>query len=242
MSSPTNGPISSARTRGNEEVTELIAMAVLRSDRVLLVAAGPSRWLREMGCTLVPLELPGGAMARPEALEQAGQEIGARWLRMPLRVRSSRWVYGPSQRHAVDRRPPLAEEAPAPLLHLSRIAPGMVGDEMTSVTGEAGLQSVLVRIFRAECAGLLELPFEVMRSVVRGMPLVEVVSAAGVRYLPAQDTQLPDDALLYLPAEYGERYLMRVVAKYGVEAIMQGEGPGVGHEVGQGELIDEPGF
>jgi hypothetical protein len=261
---PTHDPICSARTLGNDEVAELIALAVLRSDRVLMVASGPKRWLREMGCTLVPLELPGGAMTRPVSLEPAAQELGALWLGTPLRVRSSRWVYGPSQHHALDRRAPLAEEAPAPLVHLSRLALDVADEadgadavsdgasDASGVTAGTGLRSVAVRIYWAscdgqpvpgpECGGLLELPFAALRSVVRGMPLAEVVSAAGVHYLPAPDTSLPDDALLYLPSEYGERYLLRVVAKYGVEAIVQGEEPGAGHEEGQGEDIDEPGF
>jgi len=70
--------------------------------------------------------------------------------------------------------------------------------------------------------GLLWLPFAPLRAVVRGLPLADVLAVGGVEFAPAPDPAPPADALIYLPNEYGERYLLRVVAKYGLRAISGG--------------------
>jgi hypothetical protein len=38
----------------------------------------------------------------------------------------------------------------------------------------------------------------------------------------------PPNAVVYLPADYGERYLLRVAAKYGRHALLGGEDYGIG--------------
>jgi hypothetical protein len=208
---------------GQDAATSLVALAIVRSGRLALFAGGAARWQREIGCTLVPLELPGGALAGGEPVEAAAARLGTYHLGCQVRVRSSRWVYAPSDRHAVDRRPPLAGEQPAPLVLLSRLAPES-GDGHPD-----GLMPVTVRILQTECVeeprlsgrstGVFELPLAAVRAVVRGVPLGEVLALAGVQAMLPSDNTLPDDAVLYLPSDYGERYLLRVVAKYGEQAI-----------------------
>ena len=199
----------------------LVACVASRRGQVALLLGERERWQVETGCTFVPLELPGGAARDGEgdlqALERiARQRIGPQLGR--VRVMAGQWVYGPSVAHAIDRRPVGAGPEPQPLVELTRSLPVEDAGEMT-------LRPVVVRAYR--CAfdgtfpsGLLWLGPGALRAAVRGMPLSDLLHMRSVEcVLPDQDA-LPDDALVFVPSEYGERYLLRVAAKYGPEAVL----------------------
>jgi hypothetical protein len=218
----------------------LVALLVARAGRIVLVLGGAERWRRELGATLVPLELPGGRIQPGAPIAPAVSALAGRWLAVPARILPSAAWYGPSTRHAVDRhlvdRYPSAAEHPGPVVLFTRMAP----DEREG----SNLHPVTVRIYRAtlngampdgampdgrepdakpgtECAGLLWLTPGALRRVVRGVPLAELLAERDIGYQPAQGQAPPDDALIYLPSEYAERYLLRVVAKYGPEAVLE---------------------
>jgi hypothetical protein len=210
---------------GEQRAEHLLALLVVRAGRVALVLGGAQRWQREPGATLIPLELPGGRLVPGVPLARAVSGIAERWLSVPAHIVPSATRYGPSARHAVDRSMSPAEPL-APEVSLTRMAPGE--------RAESDLRPVTMHIYRAAlegpdqdvvpgpwCAGLLWLTLDALRRVVRGLPLAELLAEADAGYQPAHDRAPPDDALIYLPSEYGERYLLRVAAKYGPEAIME---------------------
>ncbi|HKS70854.1 MAG TPA: hypothetical protein VJQ45_10560, partial [Ktedonobacterales bacterium] len=129
---------------------------------------------------------------------------------------------------------------PLPLLRLEREAPLHVAATPT-------LRRVVVTVYRARltgppalssrgdqgegddgAVGLLWLAPGALRLAMRGMPFAELLAQPAVEWLPAPApaASLPDDALLYVPADYGERHLLRLVAKYGPEALFQGDDEG----------------
>ena len=198
----------------------LIACAAARRGQMALLLGERERWQVETGCTFVPLELPGSAARDGEgdlqalgriARERLGPEVGL------VRVMAGRWVYGPSAAHAIDRRPASAGPEPQPLLELTRSLP--VED-----AGGITLRPVVVRAYRGAFDGslpsrLLWLGPGALRAAVRGMPLSDLLHMRSVECeLPDQDAP-PADALVFVPSEYGERYLLRVAAKYGPEAV-----------------------
>jgi hypothetical protein len=67
--------------------------------------------------------------------------------------------------------------------------------------------------------GLLWLGPGALRAAVRGMPLADLLAMRSVEYEPSKQDTPPDDMLVFVPSEYGERYLLRVAAKYGPEAV-----------------------
>ena len=187
-------------------------MALLLGER--------ERWQVETGCTLVPLELPGGVARDAEddfqALERiARDQVGAQAGR--VQVMAGPWVYGPSTSHAIDRRPTSAGPELQPLIELPRSQP------VEDAAGVA-LRPVVVRAFR--CAfdgtcprGLLWLGPRALRAAIRGMPLADLLTMRDVTHEPPDRDVPPNDALAFVPSEYGERYLLRLAAKYGPEAI-----------------------
>lgn len=201
----------------------LIATAALSRGRIACMLGPPTRWQRIPSYTLVPLELPGYAppnlMPDDEAARQAACGLG-----QPVEIVSSPWTHAPSPAHAIDRHRWVGA-ALAPFLELSRKQP-------SESSGGVTLRSVTIRVYRAQpseparprddpeiaCGLLWPTPAQ-MRALVRG------VSLPDLRALAERDPdliaweRLPDDALIYLPAGYGERYLLRVLAKYGNQAL-----------------------
>jgi hypothetical protein len=176
----------------------------------------------------VPLELPGGAAEPSETdLEALGRITRAR-LGRAARFVSGRWTYGPSRAHAIDRRAADAGDGPSPLLQLERAAPadGRAG---------SGLRPVVIRAYLAqlgavsgrEMAGAVWLGLEALRAAVRGMPLRDLLGQDDVAWEGRNEIPAPQDALVYVPSEYGERYLLRAIAKYGQRAVL-GEQPADG--------------
>jgi hypothetical protein len=197
----------------------LVALAALRGGRVLLVIPGATCWRAESGYTLVPLELPGGIAEESEADEQALARVVRVSLGVGCRLGATGWTYAPSARHAVDRA-----AAPrgrrAPLAETTRLLPANAGHPVP--------RPLVARIYRGEllaeprpamCAAALWLTPGALRAVVRGLPFNELRARTDVRWNALGGGQPPADALIYLPSEYGERYLLRAAAKYGAQAL-----------------------
>ncbi|WP_410969238.1 hypothetical protein, partial [Salmonella sp. SAL04284] len=60
-----------------------------------------------------------------------------------------------------------------------------------------------------------------LRIALRGVPLRDLLAEDGAELRSAASDMLPVDAFLYVPADYGERHLVRIAAKYGTEALFQ---------------------
>lgn len=201
----------------------LVAGAAAADGRVALALGPSARWQRIPAYTLVPLELPGGAppggVSDDVTARQALHRLG-----LPAEIVSSAWTHAPSPAHAIDRHR-WAGDGPAPFLDLSRQQPVEQPDGVA-------LRAVVIRVYRARltgpahpsddpavACGLLWPAPDQLRALVRGLSLPDL------RALAQRDPgliaweRLPDDALIYLPAEYGERYLLRVLAKYGNQAL-----------------------
>jgi hypothetical protein len=198
----------------------LVAVVVAQRGQVALLLGEQERWQVETACTFMPLELPGGAARDGEGDLQALERIARERLGLEVgrvRVMAGRWVYGPSAAHAIDRRPMGAGPDPQPLVELTRSLP--VED-----AGRITLRPVVVRAYRCAFDGtfpsrLLWLGPGALRVAVRGMLLSDLLHMRSVECeLPDEDAP-PDDALVFVPSEYAERYLLRVAAKYGPEAV-----------------------
>jgi hypothetical protein len=192
--------------------------------RFALMVGGEERWRRDPGCVFVPVELPGGVFPQGTAPEAALAALGERWFGRPLRLVAARATYGPSAAHAIDRLPP--HDPPAPLILLERMAPG------DPAHGSA-VRRITVALFHATldggeeapiaphgpCAGLLLLSWQALRQVVRGLPLADLLARDDVSLQLRPGGALPEETLIYLTGEYGERMLLRVAAKYGAQAL-----------------------
>jgi hypothetical protein len=202
----------------------LVAFAITRTGRILLRCGGPERWRPAGGYTLIPCELPGVALPSGADLADPSEwipKLAHRLLGADARVQSSAVTYGPSPTHRIDRLPPNGEGI-LPLLRLARLAPA-------SDNYEAAREQ-MVRVYLATIpaqsrsparpgAGLW-LSADGLRHAMRGLPFAELLAlphAAGWHTPPA--TPLPDDAFAYVPSEYGERHLLRILAKYGHAAL-----------------------
>ncbi|HEU5348646.1 MAG TPA: hypothetical protein VFU63_08545 [Ktedonobacterales bacterium] len=230
----------------HEMAARMYAALVTVQGRVALVVGDESRWRHESGYVFVPVELPGGTYADGSSPEEAIAAIGRRWFGRPLRLQPAGVTYGRSPAHAIDRLPP--RDAPAPLLFLDRPTP--VDPERGG-----GLHRVTVEVFRAVidggdtasgagasaaddsasgiepqpgCAGLLLLSWQALRQIVRGVPLADMLARDDVDLQCRSGLSLPPETLIYLTAEYGERTLLRVAAKYGVQALGKDIGNGTG--------------
>ena len=200
--------------------SRLVALAALHGGRALFVLQGAARWRSEGGYTFVPLELPGGPALDDMSDEESLTRIVLTSLGVQSRLVATEWTYAPSVRHAVDRSTVTREQV-APLALTSRMIP--VHDAR-----EPGLRPLTARIYRGELLGTpcstthaaaLWLTPAALRGIVRGLPLAEVLGRSDVRGEPLGGEQPPEDALVYLASEYGERYLLRAAAKYGVRAV-----------------------
>ena len=213
----------------------LCAALVTVRGRVVLMIAGESRWRRDPGYVFIPLELPGDPWPEGRSPEAAIAAIGRHWLGNPLHLLAADVTYGPSARHAIDRLPP--RDAPAPLLYLERLAPA-------DPERNEGVHRIAVTIYRAtpdgpadiadtleprgECAGLLLLSWQALRQILRGLPLGDLLAREDVSVRLRPGISLPPEALVYLTAEYGERTLLRVTAKYGMQALGKDADDGTG--------------
>lgn len=213
----------------------LCAALVTVRGRVALMIGGESCWRRDPGCVLIPLELPGGPWPEGRSPEAAIAAIGQRWLGNALHLLAADVTYGPSAHHAIDRLPP--RDAPAPLLYLERLAPAdperneavhriAVAVYRAAADGAADTTDTLGP--RGECAGLLLLSWQALRQILRGLPLNDLLAREDVSARLRPGVSLPPDALVYLTAEYGERTLLRVTAKYGMQAIGKDPNDGTG--------------
>lgn len=220
-------------TKPEPPSVRLVGLIVTRARRMALLLGGPERQHVFADRCFAPLMAPGGEFAADAPLARVADELGRRWLGAPARILASARTYGATLAHAVDRVTLPSGDEPSPLLALERRHP------IEREAGPAGLQRVEVRAYRAQvhgqlapggaCAALLWLPLSAVRQTVRGLPLLELLALPEVECLPAPNVpQPPPDAVVYLPAEYGERYLLRVAAKYGHHAIFEGGADGNG--------------
>ncbi|MGH2503441.1 MAG: hypothetical protein ACRDID_13125, partial [Ktedonobacterales bacterium] len=161
-----------------------------------------------------------------EALALGPATLGARVAPLP-----TRWTYGPSPRHAVDRAAAL-EPAAAPFLRFERMLPNDAQDDADASSGATrrAPQQISIEVYRAAlaeeftldarvCAALVWTSVEALRTLVAGMRLGDALALDGVEARVAPGARLPDDLLLYLPSDYGERHLARIAAKYGSGAL-----------------------
>lgn len=219
----------------------LLALALARDGRLALLAAGRAHWHTNAGYTFVPLALPGCVLEPGVSPCTSADGLGRRMFGRALRLIASRQLYGPSDAHRIDRLPAAPDDEPLPLLRLERTMPLHVAATPT-------LRRVVVTVYRAQLAGppalvaaqgddgdrtagLLWLSPDALRLAMRGMPFAELLAQPAVEWVPsaARSTTLPDDALAYVPADYGERHLLRLVGKYGAEALFQGDDIGWDH-------------
>ena len=215
----------------------ICALVVARNDMLALVLGGRERWHIADGYTFIPADLPAGDLTGEgvDALQRAVAAIAVRWLGCEATLLPSDALYGPSTRHAIDRLA-LATDAnapsPLPLLHLERLAPP---DELQtegsaqSQSASPSFERVVVRAYRAALtsepcpgtatAGLLWLAPRALRLALLGMPLADLLGQPRIAWQPAPHVSLPDDAFIFVPADHGERHLLRIVAKYGPQKL-----------------------
>jgi hypothetical protein len=206
------------------ETTERTDVALLatRGQRLGLALAPQTRWRDLYGLLTLRLELPNAACllgGDPQAVALAlGHAVYGRSATPLL----TRWTYGPSQQHAVDRAPAV-DAATAPFLRFERMLP------MERATGQPP-RLVAIAVYRAALAdaatldpqtvaAILWLPIAALRQVVAGAHVGELLALEDVSAECAQGVRLPENGLVYLPSDYGERHLLRIAAKYGEGAL-----------------------
>jgi hypothetical protein len=204
---------------------ELVALIATRTDQIALLLAGPDRWREASGYTLVPADLPGGQTLPQVSHADAVYTIARQSLGCTGRILSSTAVYGRSARHAIDRLDPAPGGSPhLPVLRLDRLVP----DETSTI---ASLTAIHLSVFLTELdghpvlapgfAGLLWLALPALRMALRGMPFSDLLALPGVTLERAPAIELPPDAFVYVPGDFGERQLLRVAAKYGRAALFR---------------------
>jgi hypothetical protein len=200
-----------------------VAFLAIRGQRFGLALAPQARWHDLYGRQMARLEFPGvphvtGAAPSAEALALGFATYGRAASLLP-----TCWTYGPSPRHAVDRFP-AAPDATAPFLRFERMLP------MERTTGKPP-RLVAFEVYRAALAesaaaldpqmlaALVWLPLAALRHLVSGVRLGDLLAMDAVIVECAQSERLPEEALVYLPSDYGERHLLRIAAKYGESAL-----------------------
>lgn len=217
--------------QGQPEPVYLISLIFQVEGCLGLIVHGANRWQAIPGYTLLPAEFPGATLAPDETPETAAEVLARRTLSCAARIASSRTIYGPSVRRRIDRLGAEPGEDPVPLLRDQRILPEEREDGIV-------LRSVVLRAYLAvatgatkpcsDLAGLLWLPPDALRASLRGLPFAELLAREGVRWQPSEASLLPENAFVFVPSEYGERFMLRALAKYGPDAVLQGENNGVG--------------
>jgi len=205
----------------------LVAFAVTRTDRLLLRCGGPKRWRPSAGYTLIPCELPGAALPARAGLGGASEEIprlAHRLLGADACVQSCAVTYGPSPVHRIDRLPP-GDEAIRPLLRLARLAPASDRYETPRELTVRVYLATLPAQWRPSAApgAWLWLGADGLRHAMRGLPFAELLAMPRAEWHTPPIAPLPDDAFVYVPSEYGERHLLRILAKYGPAALFQSD-------------------
>lgn len=200
-----------------------IALLVIRERRLGLALAPQSAWQDRYGLRMLRLDAPGAAFAHggdplAQALALAPAVYGCAATPLP-----TRWTYGPSSRHAIDRAPAAPDEASAPFLRVERMRPVDAEAEQAPRIG-------FIAVYRAALTGptipvpsrtsaILWLTATALGSLVRGALVGDLLQQDGVTMERARGVGLPDDALIYLPSDHGERTLLRIAAKYGDGAL-----------------------
>lgn len=203
----------------------LVAFAVTRTGRLLLRCGGPEHWRPAGGYTLIPCELPGMAVSISADVADPAERIpklAHRLLGADAYVQSSAVTYGPSPAHRIDRLPPNGEDI-LPLLRLARLAPASGRCETP--------REQMVRVYLAAIpaqsrsparpGAWLWLGADGLRHAMRGLPFAELLAMSHAEWHTPPATPLPDNAFAYAPSEYGERHLLRILAKYGHAALFQ---------------------
>jgi hypothetical protein len=204
---------------------EHIALLVTRERRLGLIIAPQAAWRPLYGDQMLPLALPGRAWLAGDD-SHSDPQAGALALSLavfglPATALPAPWIYGPSARHAVDRTP--TDDPTAPFLRFERMLPS------DSATGAAPRLSVIA-VYRGALAGspmlnadvtagLLWLSVGALALLVRGERVADALARDGATLQLANGALLPDDGLLYLPSDAGERQLLRIAAKYGEHAL-----------------------
>lgn len=217
---------------------DMVASLVVSAQgarRVCLTLAPRPRWHTLYGRVMIPLGLPGAALS---AATSAGPHVdpfaaalalGRRVFGPAIDPLPGQWTYGPSARHAIDRSP--ATEAHAPFLRLARLlAPDTDAPQPPSPLIIAVYRARLARDAHAAIStevarGALWCPVGALRALVRGAAVGDALALPGVSLTLAEGEPPPDDALLYLPSDYGERHLLRIAAKYGEGALFAPKTP-----------------
>ena len=214
------------------ETAELttVALLAIRDQRLGLLLSPQSAWRDLYGLRSAHLELPAAPHAPDadpltEALSLSAARFGCAASPLP-----SRWTYGSSLRHAVDRFPVpetalatpfLRIERPVPSQDATSHAPRLTAIEVYRATldGDAALDG-------ETASALLWLPLSALRQVVGGTPLADLLKIDGVRTELPPGTRPPNDTFIYLPSDYGERFLLRIAAKYGERALFAASATG----------------
>lgn len=209
----------------------MLSLILHVDGRLALIAHGQERWQATPGYTMIPVEFPGVTLQPDENLAEAASALAMRAFGRSIRIVSSQTVYGPSATRRIDRLDSLQGEDPMPVLRVERMTPEERADGVL-------LRPVMLRAYLTAITGgadpchaqnsLLWLPPEALRVAVRGLPFSELLALEGVRWRPSAQYTLPENAFVYVPSEYGERFLLRALAKYGPDAVLQGENNGVG--------------
>ncbi len=198
----------------------MVGLLVTHEQRLALLLASQSVWQTRYGAQLLPLALPSCACpndadCRALAFALAPTCYGQEAIPLP-----TQWVYGPSARHAVDR---VAATGAEPFLRFERVS-------LSSDTSHAARETLVFAVYRARLAGKVSLDGRVaaavlwvtvaaLRSLIGGERVADVVARDDVTVQLAAGVSLPDDGMLYLPSDMGERSLARIAAKYGERAL-----------------------
>lgn len=217
---------SSFDSQERAQVERHAALVLARDSAVLLVMGGPERRRQLQSYTLAPIELPGARVPPGTPPASTATSEAERLLGRQARALPSACTYGRTAAHAIDRIGRCPLEGPAPLIYLERGVPAENGTFVPQWAEVCAYRGALAGDPRpsGETAGALVLPLAALRQAIRGLPLDDLLAMRGVEWIPAPGAALPDDLFVFVPAEYGERHLLRVAAKYGARAVFQEEG------------------
>ncbi len=209
-----------------------LALMVIRERCVGLTLAPQAAWSTLHGVQMARLEFPHLVISHTlQACDNPLSDtlaLGPMYYGATATPRPSRWTYGPSERHAIDRAPaqPAQPGGAAPFLRMERVT---AQDE---AAGEPP-RLLTTAVYRAELAddpqpqsqasaAILWLPPAALRTVALGLRIEETLQLEGVVATLAAGAALPADTFIYMPCDYGERLLQLVAAKYGDEALLVG--------------------
>lgn len=200
--------------------SEMTGLLVTHDQRLAFVLAPQPDWQIRYGVPLLPLSLPNCACpadadCRSLALALAPTVFGQEATSLP-----TQWIYGPSARHAIDRA---AAASADPFLRFERVNP-------TTAMAHEAWDTQVFAVYRAQLAGSVALDAHVvaavfwvsvaaLRVLCGGERFADMVARPDVTVQMATGVSAPDDGVLYLPSEMGERSLMRIAAKYGEDVL-----------------------